>query len=969
MLIDLDQINVNVTDTIPPDNYATVDVGIKVGTVYTKEQDNAWRKEVEQNTNAGIKGIAKPDDIIVTTGFYRMLADAAQTYTNYLDDNDAPIVVTADDLNIVNGVQRNEVIIEVTNGVAEKKVFAKVGADGANGTATIPQWVAGDYSPNAMVLKDLVQYIAPNGATATDVPGESSKWVLMERNEILLIKPYSQLLDAINAISPLNRREGIVVKYYDSEISGFRSFMYNSNSISGWQTLGNWQEINRAGQVYNLQGSYTLQSAISAIPNTERKSGLIISFQDSAAGNRVKSYEYVLASTGNWTNTLYWEEIVQKSALNAAILNQEKSNQILTLKGNASTYRMEYKNASDANIDGDFTLLLDYGFNSFPATTQYIISKGAHAFTHQGFSVSALGNRIMFKIKDRQVFYEFDLNVLNRYLFVKKGQIMYIYVNGLKTAELNTTIDLPTSNAYKLQVGLYSYNNAGLPLDGQFGSVGLINNADIDFVKIGDLRTIVDENTISWMAFLKPYLLLNTTISADLKGLPIQAYGTPSSYYISKSAQSSSDKTFNTFSQMYLTFPENAKVGKYTAFRNTDIKSGDVVKDYDIISNSQRTLNALKILEKRTLSNNIYSVDQYGICYGVRNNNIIIQSTDAGVTWTDLLTISTLNKISFVYCTNDGELLLLEDTYRDDVNLSNDRIGGIWKTSNNKTAASKVHILSNRYQTFQPSWSIEIVDNIIYFSEYGNSYNTTAFDPSWNKGSKADATRIWKSTNNGNSFTLLINLDTLTDLFPVNGGLHVHALHYDRFWDRLWVTTGDGGAAVKSNKKLIWTDDQLNWKGIDLSNYLNGGYQGAALSPYENLQGLSMISTNEYLLLGSDNWHNAIFRVNKRKKDDVSLEVACETSPITNDVVYFTGRMKKIDDLPILIQLGRGDAETTNAQNNQKPRILATYDGFKIKEVWSDLTVNTASDFTFQFFKIKGEYYFTYSNFIVKFYI
>ncbi|MEG0848485.1 MAG: hypothetical protein RSE50_00870 [Myroides sp.] len=170
----INQINVNVTDVIPPENFATVDAGSKVGTVYTKAQDNEWRAEVEQNVTSGIKGIAKPDDTVPATGFFRMLADTATIYTNYIGANDAPIEVTDANLNIVNGVQRNEVIFEVTDGVTEKKVFAKVGADGANGTATIPKWVAGDYSPDAIVIKDFVQYIAPNGASSTDIPTEDS---------------------------------------------------------------------------------------------------------------------------------------------------------------------------------------------------------------------------------------------------------------------------------------------------------------------------------------------------------------------------------------------------------------------------------------------------------------------------------------------------------------------------------------------------------------------------------------------------------------------------------------------------------------------------------------------------------------------------------------------------------------------------------------------------------------------------
>jgi hypothetical protein len=178
-MADLNQITVNVNDIIPPDNFATVDTVVKIGSVYTKEQDNAWRKEVEENTNSGIKGVAKPDDTVPTTGFFRMLANNADTYTNYLDINDAPIIVTDADLNVVNSVQRNEVIIEVNNGISEKKVFAKVGADGANGTATIPQWVAGDYSPDAMVVHEFVQFITPDGSLSSDIPGESSKWIKM----------------------------------------------------------------------------------------------------------------------------------------------------------------------------------------------------------------------------------------------------------------------------------------------------------------------------------------------------------------------------------------------------------------------------------------------------------------------------------------------------------------------------------------------------------------------------------------------------------------------------------------------------------------------------------------------------------------------------------------------------------------------------------------------------------------------
>ncbi len=189
------QVTINITDIVPPDNLATVDKNGMVGNTYTKEQDNAWRKTVEENASSGIKGVAKPNDTIVTTGFYRMLANTAETFTNYKGQNDAPIVVTANDLNIVNGVHRNEVIIEVNNGVAEKKVFAKVGADGANGTAEIPNYnPALSYVENSTVINDNSIWRVISGQTANvgDVPGESDKWISLGGNMATEDKTYSE---------------------------------------------------------------------------------------------------------------------------------------------------------------------------------------------------------------------------------------------------------------------------------------------------------------------------------------------------------------------------------------------------------------------------------------------------------------------------------------------------------------------------------------------------------------------------------------------------------------------------------------------------------------------------------------------------------------------------------------------------------------------------------------------------------
>lgn len=50
-------------------------------------------------------------------------------------------------------------------------------------TVKIPIWSATDFAINAQSIKDNFIYIAPNGADATDIPGESDKWVSLGVNK------------------------------------------------------------------------------------------------------------------------------------------------------------------------------------------------------------------------------------------------------------------------------------------------------------------------------------------------------------------------------------------------------------------------------------------------------------------------------------------------------------------------------------------------------------------------------------------------------------------------------------------------------------------------------------------------------------------------------------------------------------------------------------------------------------------
>lgn len=85
---------------------------------------------LEESVVTGIIGVAHPDDVVATTGFFRKLVHTAQVYTNYKDAYDVSIQVTSADLDVVNGVANNRVIIEVQDGVATKRVERVKGEQG-----------------------------------------------------------------------------------------------------------------------------------------------------------------------------------------------------------------------------------------------------------------------------------------------------------------------------------------------------------------------------------------------------------------------------------------------------------------------------------------------------------------------------------------------------------------------------------------------------------------------------------------------------------------------------------------------------------------------------------------------------------------------------------------------------------------------------------------------------------------------
>lgn len=153
-----EQININITDSVPLVNQATIDLNGNTGNTYSKTQLDSW-------VTSGIKGVATVTTVPSATGFERWLAHTAGTYTNF-----SGIVVSEADLDIINGVANNRVILEVNNGVATKIV------ERVKGDSRINKWVAQAYTAGQQVIHEGSIYEANTATGIDDVPNVSLKW-------------------------------------------------------------------------------------------------------------------------------------------------------------------------------------------------------------------------------------------------------------------------------------------------------------------------------------------------------------------------------------------------------------------------------------------------------------------------------------------------------------------------------------------------------------------------------------------------------------------------------------------------------------------------------------------------------------------------------------------------------------------------------------------------------------------------
>lgn len=171
-----------------------------------------------------------------------------------------------------------------------------------------------------------------------------------------------------------------------------------------------------------------------------------------------------------------------------------------------------------------------------------------------------------------------------------------------------------------------------------------------------------------------------------------------------------------------------------------------------------------------------------GVLYGCSSTpGILYKSMDNGETWGTLQDTGTADTIRGLYLLADGEVLLVNNE-------------SIYKSSGwgtNPITATWVHKLTVSVGAWFLTWGVSVVGNKVLLAEYGLPHTVSK--------------HLYLSTDNGGSFNISIDLDTLyPDRTP---NYHFHAAEIDHISGRLWVSMGDDLHIIRYSD-----DDGQTWQ-------------------------------------------------------------------------------------------------------------------------------------------------------------
>ena len=332
-----------------------------------------------------------------------------------------------------------------------------------------------------------------------------------------------------------------------------------------------------------------------------------------------------------------------------------------------------------------------------------------------------------------------------------------------------------------------------------------------------------------------------------------------------------------------------------------------------------RTLTTLSHTQTNEISasNLPYMMTKDGLVCLNKETRYLKVSLDYGLTWEagSIFDAGASSGIRWIKQTEDNELLVCTYT----VVTDQATITRVWK-STGWTGSSTAPTSWTKVFEFQKKginlsdWGFSQHGKFVIMTEYGYKNGVDAV-----QDAETYARYCYLSKDYGKTWTTIFDLGSVTDGI----GVHMHGACFDPYWNRIWVSHGDG---FYGSNGLLYSDD-LGKTWTSATQYHN---QGANFS-----QSVHIIALPTCILLASDSHPNGIQRIDRAQgkvpyKGYYTVESAYmipDQLERLNHLFHHTAKAQWLPDSPYMFVWG---CET----NPGKSGVVATFDGWTFHEVW-----------------------------------
>ena len=318
-----------------------------------------------------------------------------------------------------------------------------------------------------------------------------------------------------------------------------------------------------------------------------------------------------------------------------------------------------------------------------------------------------------------------------------------------------------------------------------------------------------------------------------------------------------------------------------------------------------------------------YKLSKSGTLIFNRRTSPLRYSKDLGRTWLENPPLFTppepASTIDWVNETDDGELLIAVRQYVEDAaNIITVHKSQGWDGINGNTPEWTQVFGLERVGAHLAEWGVSPYKNYVVMIEYGSQ-----------KGVQDDIESYAKygylSKDYGKTWETIFNLDDHT----TTNGVHLHGACFDPYWNRIWISHGDG--AYTSNGQgtngLYYSDDL----GKTWTSALETQDPGANFS-----QSVGIVALPTCILFSSDSYPNGVQRIDRAQgrtpvKGFYEVESAYlvpDSSTTGLSQILTTGH--KAEWLPNAPYVWGFAAESRSG----KTGCVLSWDGWEFHEVW-----------------------------------